>query len=1358
MAKTKTTLSAESTQETLNKRSRLKKPGALIAALFALLLLTLYILTGGAATQKNVTINTETGGNPTVTITKQAHASGFGLAGGAQSLGYGMNTKNAWDGDSLFAPIVLPTKDNRIFTLKEAAGATLGFVNYEGEGEGNDGVVTTDADRMEGAPKTITKDSEKLTKQRSLETIVTGGFITMIADSVNGLTGLGYNLTDATLKAAYNPHTVCAEATDPDCVFNVTKIMAGDGKSADKGVIGNIFTYFYLPFVGLVSSIVLLRALYQHGLKEQNWKEVGSTALYVLVAGITGLGLLMNAGLVASIPIQAAQMFGGAAMSITTAAGKEGTGANEDGTTSSASAICKSTASNTSTTEDTVLAINSMSCTIWRVIRLDPYARAQFGRPFAKLDVKDPAIAEIIKKSEVDPNTFCVPLKVEGKPEDWKNKTLHLKDGANKVCNLAAYQLYLKTDAQIGNNENKKSHGVDPRWYNLIAVVHADDSLWDAWTYNWSSALMRFMVTTIAMLSFIPIALLILTFAILALIQMLLIAFMMMLLPIVMFIALDKGKGRQYAKAYFSMMLGAIVSYVIYATLLAVGLILLSSIIDSVANLAMVMLFNIILAVAMFFQRKRIFALAHNINPHSNNSVGGKINNMLNADLPLSSLQSGTVGALSGANIAAAWRNRKNIIDPETGKRAGFLGTVSKNMREAGKIAAENDILTRNPNSFRATSIRTRQKMDTARGQELQRLETAKQAEMANVRSDLDNAQKTVDYGEERINTQANVARTAIDNANRSASVVRTIAEDVNRVVLEFATAGTPEERIGRIAFANMFRAEQSMQAALHRERLARATGDLEGIEDAQALYREARAYKGEQELMLEPIERAHYGEELDRMFQADPLLATDKTSINNQFRIAREQDLQAVEAEMATYRAAEKTNQSLVGLAEKEHQLEAVEFAHNARRAAANSPEVRKLPTNEATAYLNTVEEEALNAYLEKHSPAVKDEAILPKPNLDRLELPLAGIDPAVRQHQEEMQSYYDNQQNREEQQGGGDQQQPPTDDEQSRDESYQPPLDQQSGGGSSSQTQPDPIKPPLSGDQTPTPEPKPFNPDEVYNPEPTHNPRPVDQTLDPKPIHDESVGTPTPEPQVEPIRASEPNPAQKPLTEPSVKPEPVIEQPKPIQPQQPLEEPTNHTETPLIVEETPFGKPKESAQPAPVVTPTPAEQPKPAPAQPAPKPEAKPVQPEPRKEETPKPKPAPTEKPKVAEPKKPEVKTPVAPEKPRAQKPVEKPKVNPVPPTEPPVKPQTPPVAAPTAEPAPKPATPTNKPAQPQEAPAKKNPLNPDTTQNNPLPKKEAPAEKPRFFKTPTQPINPNPNPKPATQPINEKPRRVD
>ena len=1312
MAKPKTTLSAESTQEN-RTTSRLKKPAALIAALFALLLLTLYILTGGAGTQKNVTISSETGGKPTVTITERAHASGFGIAGGAQSLGYGMNTKNAWDGDSLFAPIVLPAKDNRVFTLKEAAGATLGFVNYEGEGEGNEGVVTTDPDRMEGAPKTISKDSEKLTKQRSFETIATGGFITMIADSVNGLTGLGYNLTDATLKAAYNPHTVCSDPNDPDCVFNVTKIMAGDGKGTDKGVIGNVFTYFYLPFVGLISSIVLLRALIQHGLKQQNWKEVGSTAIYVLVAGITGLGLLMNAGLVASIPIQAAQMFGGAAMSITTAAGKEDTGANEDGTTSSASAICKSTASNTSTTEDTVLSINSMSCTIWRVIRLDPYARAQFGRPFAKLDVKDPHIAEIIKKAEVDPNTFCVPLKVEGKPEDWKNKTLHLQNGANKVCNLAAYQLYLKTDAQIGNEENKKSHGIDPRWYNLIAVVHADDSLWDAWTYNWSSALMRFMVTTIAMLSFIPIALLILTFAILALLQMLVIAFMMMLLPIIMLIALDKETGRRYAKAYFSVMLGAIVSYVIYATLLAVGLILLSSIIDTVPDLSMVMLFNLILAVAMFVMRKQIFGFAHRINPLSNNSVGGKINNLLNRDMPLSSLQSGTIGALSGANIAAAWRNRNTVVDPETGKRAGFLSTVSKNMREAGKIAAENDILTRNPNGIRATSIRTRQKMDMARAQELQRLEAAKQAEMENVRSDLDNAQKTVDYGEGQINTQANVARTAVDNANRSAHTARSIVESVNRVVLEFATAGTPEERIGRIAFANMFNAEQSMKAALHQERLAQAVGDLEGVEAAQVAYREARAYKREQELMVTPIERTHFGNELDRMFQADPLLAMDKAGVDKQFRIAREQDLQAVEAEMATYRAAEKTNQSLVGLAEKEHQLKAVQFAHDARRAAANTPEIKKLPANEATAYLDTVEQEALNAYLEKHEPAVKDETVLPKPNLDRLELPIAGLDPAVRLHQEEMNADLDGQQSK-----------PSFDDEEWEEET---PF----------QTPPKPIKPPTDPQPTPSPEPNPY--EEEATLDPTPDPRPTDQTLDPKPLPADPAPEPVVDPSVEPVHDSEPQPVHEPAVEPM--PEPVIEQPKPVQPQQPVVEPVNPTEKPLTVEDTPFGKPQEPVQEAPVVTPTPREQPKPATPKPEPKADPKPATPPTPKKETPKPETTPGEKPAT-----PKLKKPEAPKQ----------KVNPVPPSAPPVKPQEAPKTALTAEPSPKPTTPSAKPAQHQEASPKKNTLNPNnnTPQNNPLPKKEAPPEKPRFFKTPTQPINP----KPQTPPISEKPRRVD
>ena len=80
-----------------------------------------------------------------------------------------MNDKGNWHGTVGTVP--LESKPNRVLTLKEAVGANLNFVNYEGEGDGGFGAVSTDPDRMTGAPKTITKDSERLTKLRSWPTM-----------------------------------------------------------------------------------------------------------------------------------------------------------------------------------------------------------------------------------------------------------------------------------------------------------------------------------------------------------------------------------------------------------------------------------------------------------------------------------------------------------------------------------------------------------------------------------------------------------------------------------------------------------------------------------------------------------------------------------------------------------------------------------------------------------------------------------------------------------------------------------------------------------------------------------------------------------------------------------------------------------------------------------------------------------------------------------------------------------------------------------------------------------------------------------------------------------------------------------
>lgn len=393
MAKPNATLTDKPASKEASKH---KKPPLAVAIMLGFLaLLAAYIFaTGGNA--KSVTIAPGTN-QPTITKTETAHAGAMGIFGGAQSLGYGMNNTAGWEGS--FNVIQLPNKEGRIFTLKEAVGSTLEFVNYEGEGDGDDWTVSADPDRMTGAPKTINKDSEKLKGLRSVHTILSGGILNLMADGMNGLTGMFYDFAQNILLIAYSPSTICSDAKDTNCVLNLPKITGGDGEH-DKGVIGKLYHNFYLPLVFITTVAALVWAFKQvfvnHAVRE------GITAvLHVIATLVVGTALMLNAGLMASLPLKAMQTIGGYALSLSSSSGDENTGADKQtGNTSEASAMCKSTANDISASDQLVLSVNSMTCTIWRAVRLDPYARAQFGRPFAKLDVKDPTIAEAIKKAE----------------------------------------------------------------------------------------------------------------------------------------------------------------------------------------------------------------------------------------------------------------------------------------------------------------------------------------------------------------------------------------------------------------------------------------------------------------------------------------------------------------------------------------------------------------------------------------------------------------------------------------------------------------------------------------------------------------------------------------------------------------------------------------------------------------------------------------------------------------------------------------------------------------------------------------------------------------------------------------------
>lgn len=1372
MAKPNATLTDKPASKEASKH---KKPPLAVAIMLGFLaLLAAYIFaTGGNA--KSVTIAPGTN-QPTITKTETAHAGAMGIFGGAQSLGYGMNNTAGWEGS--FNVIQLPNKEGRIFTLKEAVGSTLEFVNYEGEGDGDGWTVSADPDRMTGAPKTINKDSEKLKGLRSVHTILSGGILNLMADGMNGLTGMFYDFAQNILLIAYSPSTICSDAKDTNCVLNLPKITGGDGEH-DKGVIGKLYHNFYLPLVFITTVAALVWAFKQvfvnHAVRE------GITAvLHVIATLVVGTALMLNAGLMASLPLKAMQTIGGYALSLSSSSGDENTGADKQtGNTSEASAMCKSTANDISASDQLVLSVNSMTCTIWRAVRLDPYARAQFGRPFAKLDVKDPTIAEAIKKAEVDPDTFCVPLKVAGKPEDYRNKTLKLESGSHKVCNLAAYQLYLKTNAQIDDNARTKDHGIDQNWYKLIAVLQADDNLWNTWTYSWGSGFNRFFVTTIAMITFVPIGVILIIFSFMVIAQMFIVSVMMIFLPLIMLAWLIKGWGSRVAKKYFWFLLGCVASYIMYSVTLAVSVIILSAVIDTIDEMLLVSVFNFLLGFALWKNRAAILSMISNANPWDNGGISRRLNNVFSQNNMPAAIRSNVFGALGSANVREAWRNRKTVINPETEKKAGFVRSIRKNMSDGRKIAVENDILTRKPDSARATMIRTRQNLRAKNAEEIKHLTDIENSELKNLMSDYKVANDSVEYGQEEVGKAAAVASSSIADANAVASDVKRTYENINRVVLEFEGLSIdPEDAKARNTFANLYRAEQALRAASHKKNIGALSGDEKMVTEATKEYESIRTLRRNLTDQLTPEQREAYGAELNEMFQFDPQLSKDKRAIEDELKAARDADLKAIQAETETYNADNISRLNLQGKADKTHELKAAQRADAVYKRTLHESVARGLSPDIARVAAEEAKEKALEKFLAEDKEKFVSPSTMQAPNINRLDF----FSPAQRPLESESDD--------DEQTGGGGDNTPPSGGGNTGGDNTPPAGggstgsgntgDGNTGNGNSGDTDSgntgnkppknplDDVNPPTkplntvdkdngntesgnqdSGDKAPTepieivpPRAIPHTP-EPNQPEPITEPEPK-QSPEPKPEPAEATPTPKPTGDPKPVTEASGNTSPQENVEQTngeVKPEEV-----PAPKQTTFEAPTppiTPNQAPTRKENNPEPKPEEAPQqkestPAHQAPTPPVEEKKP---NPQPKPEKAP-EPKPEKLNEPAPKAKP-EEPKKEQVEKPKQKVEEAP-KPKAETPQpKKPEPQPAP-------------KAPKPEPvAPKPEKVESAPApKPEPKPEPKNNIFPKPKVTNPF-KRNAEPEPKKVIIPPSKPVAPKPEattpaPKPQTEDI--------
>lgn len=532
-----------------------------------------------------------------------AHAGSLSWVGGANSLGHGMDDYSPWQGS--FTNVPVAEKTGRTWTLQEVVSNGMSFVNYHGEGEGDTLSVTTDSNRYRDVHyKGL--DNEKLKKLRSTGTILMGDFSAAGTDILSGFSGIVYSVAHLTITTAFSPSFICDDPNNPNCVLNIVGLIGGK-TDREGGLIGGLRDSLFFPLAGLMVLWALITIIAQ-------WHKSpvrSVTKVIVIVFALVMFAMVMNwPSRVARFPVSVAQTLGGCILGVMGGGGCNGTQPDvkhvSGGSTSKANVICRSAVDGATADDKLVLAVNSMTCSVWRNFQLDAYSRGSFGRSFAKMDVEDEKIKKAIEATGLSGDDFCVPLKSSGAAQDYFDKTLVLDGGTDhKVCNVAAYQLFLRTDAESTTDKRDKNP-VDQRWYKIILLTANDDSLWNNWSFSIGSHMNRAFSVLASLMALLPAVALLTVVSLFAMIYEFISAILMVMLPVFALFALIPGRGWRLFKGWGGSLISYVVKFAIAALMLVLASSLFSGTLDSVDNSALNSLVIILITFALFLYRAQM--------------------------------------------------------------------------------------------------------------------------------------------------------------------------------------------------------------------------------------------------------------------------------------------------------------------------------------------------------------------------------------------------------------------------------------------------------------------------------------------------------------------------------------------------------------------------------------------------------------------------------------------------------------------------------------------------------------------------------------------------------------------------------
>lgn len=618
---------------------------------------------------------------------KTAHADanwGVPMFCSAPGLGNHMDGGNAWE--SPLTRIPSSDKAGRTLTLQEAFGSNLYFVNYQGEGDGTQWTREANNKNLDDISGKTDDVKDKLEGIRTAPTCFSGGLVNGLGNFLLSTSNFLAAVSEFFVTSAFDPKIFCDNASDTGCI-NVVKIVGGEGSNSEGGIIGALTSGLLIP-LSTVMAIIAAVLMVIDVLRTRAVRQFFVRALSLVFVYVFGLMFALNPMMVAKIP----QTVGNTLTSliVTPFVDATDTPATDDGTASGAG-VCQADAPGVSESEQMSLTMASLNCRIWKAFVLGPYAQASFGRSYESLQLSNSDISKAVSDAGYSPEDYDVPLKSMTALDEQSNKQLKLDGSSPKVRNLAAYQLYLQTNAAKPGDENFHDQDVDARWYRVILPVAHNDSMWDTWTFSFASAFRRLAFAGLSLFSAALGTFLIAFTAILALVWLFVTMLVICLLPLFLLIGLEQTRGRRLLFKFLAEMGSIIAKYLLSLVLVIVTVVVYGAVLGSIDDAAMAFLGVIVMTLAMLIMRERIMGLFGDLSLLGTGRVGNNISRRVGsvARSVRSAAGGAAGGALAerslrpGAFARGAWDATKRDIKRTDGFTANAL-------RQADRISEDN--------------------------------------------------------------------------------------------------------------------------------------------------------------------------------------------------------------------------------------------------------------------------------------------------------------------------------------------------------------------------------------------------------------------------------------------------------------------------------------------------------------------------------------------------------------------------------------------------------------------------------------------------------------------------------------------